>query len=69
MTVYNLLLLQGLLSKTLQDIDDGDILSMRRQGHLIYQAYFRDEDSLMDTITAALMQKLGIEPQQYAVEK
>lgn len=61
------LFLQGMFSNTLLGMDEGDILAMRRQGHLIYHSYFQTRDKLLDTIAATLSQRLGLEPQEYSV--
>ena len=48
-------------------MDEGDILSMRRQGFLIFHNYFATEAKLFDTVAAVMKHRLGIEPLQYEV--
>ena len=46
-------------------LNEGEILSLKKQGYRIYNAYFSSMDKILDSIVAAIRQRLGIEPLEY----
>ena len=53
--------------RNLEEMNEGQILSMKRQGFKLYKTYFSSRDRLLDSIVAVLRQRLGIEAQEYEV--
>lgn len=46
----------------LRSVSDADLLSMRRQGRLIWERYFSSVQANVDTLVASLRDRLGIPP-------
>lgn len=53
--------------KNLEEMHDGQILSMKKQGFNLYKKYFSSKEKLLDTLVAVLRQRLDIEPLEYEV--
>ena len=51
----------------LKTLPDSTILSLKRQGQLIWRNYFSTEDKIKDAALSLVRERLGIEPLFYQV--